>query len=383
VAPSSGNSGGALRFGRDGKGEYAEYRLRRGEALYSAVVVRFTGQLHAKQVNATAMEIAHRSGIGDVTSIPIGFAVKIPLDLLQPEYLPSDHPRRRKWEEDRRELGRFVEVVRATDLSGVHVILDAGHGGGDSGAVVGGVWEAPYVYDIYCRIKANLERHTRATVWMTISDQSRGFSVPDSDRLSKERDQVLLTQPTYDLEESVLGVHLRWYLTNDIILRRIGAEVPRSKTVFVSVHADSLHPSVRGAMVYVPSRYLRPDRYSPKLSALRRFTEYRNNPAVELGSTFKARSEAASRRLANEIITSLRTNELLVHPHRPVRDRVLRGRRSYVPAVLRYSLAQHAVLVECSNLANSEDRSLMLQATWREKFARAVVEGMAAAFAGE
>ena len=52
-------------------GRYAEYRLRRGEALYSAVVVRFTGQLHAKQVNATAREIARRSGITDVTAIPI------------------------------------------------------------------------------------------------------------------------------------------------------------------------------------------------------------------------------------------------------------------------------------------------------------------------
>jgi len=376
-------AGGALAFGHDDAGEYAEYRLRRGEALYSAVVVRFTGQLHAKQVNATAMEIARRSGISDVTSIPIGFAIRIPIDLVLPEYLPSEHPRRRQWEEDQRELARFVEVVHATDLSGVHVILDSGHGGGDSGAAVAGIWEAPYVYDIYCRIKANLERHTRATVWMTIKDTSRGFSVVDRDRLPQDRDQVLLTHPPYDLGQSVLGVHLRWYLTNDIILRRIGSEVPRSKTVFVSVHADSLHPSVRGAMAYVPSRYLRPDRYSPKLKALSRYKEYRNNPTVQLSATFKARSEAASRRLADEIIASLRHNDLRVHPHRPVRDRVLRGRRSYVPAVLRYSLAQHSVLVECSNLANTEDRKQLLEAAWRERFARSVVEGMAAAFSGE
>ena len=68
---------------------------------------------------------------------------------------------------------------------------------------------------------------------------------------------------------AAVGVHLRWYLTNHIITRRISREVPRSKTVFVSVHADSLHPSVRGAMVYVPARSLRPDRYSPGLRSRR------------------------------------------------------------------------------------------------------------------
>ena len=60
----------------------------------------------------------------------------------------------------------------------------------------------------------------------------------------------------------------------------------------------------------------------------------------------------------------------------PVRDRVLRGRRrAWVPAVLRYTAAGNAVLVEVCNLSNPEDRELILQHEWREKFARAVVEG--------
>ncbi|MCW8985453.1 MAG: N-acetylmuramoyl-L-alanine amidase, partial [Thermoanaerobaculales bacterium] len=157
-----------LDYGSDEAGDYAVYRLRKGEALYSAVVVRFTGQLLAKQVNETAMEIAERSGIDDVTDIPVGYPVKIPLDLLLPDYLPADNPRRLAWVEGQRELGRFFEVVHATDLSGVQVILDAGHGGNDTGALVGGLWESAYAYDIMCRIKANLERHTRAKVWTTI-----------------------------------------------------------------------------------------------------------------------------------------------------------------------------------------------------------------------
>ena len=64
-----------LSFGKDEKGKYALYRLRKGEALYSSVVVRFTGLVHAEDVNAEASRIAARSGIVDVHAIPVGFAV--------------------------------------------------------------------------------------------------------------------------------------------------------------------------------------------------------------------------------------------------------------------------------------------------------------------
>jgi N-acetylmuramoyl-L-alanine amidase len=378
--PADYNAATPLAYGRDELGAYAVYRLRKGEALYSAVVVRFTGQLLAVQVNETAMEIAERSGIDDVTDIPVGYPVKIPLDLLLPEYLPVDHPRRVAWLEGQRELGRFLEVVHATDLSGVQVILDAGHGGTDTGAVVSDLWESEYAYDIMCRIKANLEQHTRAKVWTTIRQEARGYVVSSVDRLDHRRDAYLLTRPPYPLEDSVLGVHLRWYLTNDIILNRLGTNFPRSKTVFLSVHADSLHPSVRGAMFYVPSRYLRPSKFTVDRRGIKRFAEYRNHPTVRLGSDFKARVEASSRHLAENIVSSLESNGIGIHPYEPVRDRVLRGRRSWVPAVLRFTAAQNAVLVEACNMANAEDRALLQKAAWREQFARAVVEGMASAF---
>jgi N-acetylmuramoyl-L-alanine amidase len=301
-----------------------------------------------------------------------------------PRYLPPDDARRLAWEAEQRELAGFLELVRAIDLRGVHVVLDAGHGGADSGAVVDGVWEATYAYDIMCRIKANLEKHTRATVWTTTRDTRLGYRVIEQDRLGKSRDRVILTRPQYDMRDSTLGVHLRYYLTNDIILNRIGSEVPRSKTVFVSVHADSLHPAVRGAMVYVPSRYLRPTKpYTVGRSDIKGFAEYRAHPTIRLGSDFKARVEASSRHMAGAIVASLDRNGIAIHENEPVRDRVLRGRRGWVPAVLRYTAAQNAVLVECSNLANPDDRALMLEREWRERFARAVVEGIASAFEDE
>jgi N-acetylmuramoyl-L-alanine amidase len=380
VVPGTGT--GPLTFGRDADGEYALYRLRHGEALYSAVVVRFTGQLLAKQVNETAAEIAQRSGIDDVTSIPIGYPIKIPADLLLPQYLPEGSARRAEWEAEQRELAGFLELVTATDLSGVHIILDAGHGGVDSGAVQGGIWEAPYAYDIMCRIKKNLEAHTKATVWLTTEDERIGCSTPDRSRLDQSRSRVILTRPKYEIRDAPLGVHLRYYLTNDIILNRIGDDVPRSKTVFLSIHADSLHPSVRGAMAYVPSRYLRPSEpYTVGRSDIKGFAEYKAHPTIRLGTNFKARVEASSRHMAGSIISSLERNEIKVHPNQPVRDRVLRGRRrAWVPAVLRYTAAGNAVLLEVCNLGNADDRELILQVEWRESVARAVVEGIAAAY---
>ncbi len=376
-------AGGELTYGRDARGPYALYRLKKGEALYSAVVVRFTGQLHAAEVNATARRIAERSGIEDVSAIPIGYPVKIPLELLLPEYLPAGDPRRRAWERERSELARFAEAVRAADLSGVHVILDSGHGGVDSGAVKDGVWESVYAYDLLCRIKHDLERHTRATVWPTVLDRSRGHRVLDRDVLPPDRDQVLLTHPRFALTDSVLGVHLRWYLANDISLRLRRKGVPASRIVFLSLHADSLHPSVRGAMAYVPSRHLRPRSYRARKRGISRFREYRDHPTVKLSSRFTTRAEASSRRLAGILMRSLRDERLQVHPYSPIRGSVLRGRRRWVPAVLRYSLAQNAVLLECCNLANDQDRRLLLDQRWRERFARAVVRGLARAFGGD
>ena len=110
--------------------------------------------------------------------------------------------------------------------------------------------------------------------------------------------------------------------------------------------------------------------------------EYREHPRVQFSSTFNAKAEASSRHLAGAIIESLKRNDIPVHSNKPIRDRVRRGRDTFVPAVLRYSLAQNAVLVECSNMANAEDRANLTNQEWREAFSLALVEGIASAFNG-
>ena len=75
---------------------------------------------------------------------------------------------------------------------------------------------------------------------------------------------------------------------------------------------------------------------------------------------------------------SVRAARVLValHPFQPIRDRIYRGKRSYVPAVLRYNAVPPRLLLEICNLANTEDRRLLQTRAFREKVAAAVVDGI-------
>lgn len=359
--------------------QVAVYRLAPGEALYSSVVVRFTGLLHAADVNATAAKLADLSGIKDVTAIPVGYPIRIPFDLLLPEYLPFDHPRRREWERERESLGAIRRVLRAAQLEGIHVILDAGHGGADTGAVVGGVWEATYTYDVMLRLKKALERDTKATVWLLVKDPLLGDSPPEKDEIQPTRKHTLLTDPPYDLQDAASGVHLRWVLANALLRKLQGRGVDPERIVFMSIHADSLHPAVRGLMVYVPGRKFRPDLAKAPLY-LPRVTELSSGGRIRFTSGFAARSEAFSWQLAESLVANARRFGLPVHAFDPIRSHVIRGGRAWVPAVLRFSAVPTAVLVEMVNLNNEEDRKLLLSWRFREKLAHALAAGLAEAF---
>ena len=357
----------------------AVYRLRAGEALYSAVVVRFTGQLQAADVNATALEIARHSGISDVTAIPVGYPVRIPLELLLPEFLPPGDPRRVSWEKDREELAAIKREIRAANLNGIHVILDAGHGGADTGAIADGVWESTYVYDVMSRLKRVLEEQTKATVWTTVQDLGGTPSNMQKDVLPQTRGQRLLVDPPYDLSDPTTGVHLRWVLTNSLLQKLARQKVSPERVVFVSIHADSLHPAVRGMMVYVPSRSLRGS-HAPWQEVAYRCREARSLTAPRYPAVFRSRAEALSTQLGDAIVRSAGRSAVPVHTYQPVRSSVLRGGSRWVPAVLRYSLVPSSVLIEICNLNNEEDRQALLTWRFREKLAHSIAAGLAEGF---
>jgi N-acetylmuramoyl-L-alanine amidase len=242
------------------------------------------------------------------------------------------------------------------------------------GTSINGVWESLYVYDIMVRVKTLLETRTAARVVPTIRDGDR-FRIPDLDVLPYSRGHQVLTDPPYPIADSRVGVHLRWYLANSV-LRQVAQRGDPNKVVFVSIHADSLHPSLRGAMAYIPSAQLtagRMGRTGPVYVARR---EVREQPYVELSHRQRTESEGLSRQLAERIIASFAQAGLAVHPYKPVRERIIRQRSEFVPAVLRHNAVPAKLLLEVCNLANAEDRRLMQTRAFRQQVAEAIVVGI-------
>ncbi len=219
---------------------------------------------------------------------------------------------------------------------------------------------------------------------MTTKDGTIGWTIPDQDRLRARRGQVLLTRPPYALADPAVGVNLRWYLANSLLRRPAadGTKVPPEKTVFLSLHADSLHPSVRGAMIYVPGeRYLR-DRYGKSGAEYAAYREVREEPVVSFNRKERVASEGASTTLASGLVAALREAGLPVHSFSPVRTHVIRAGREWVPAVLRYNRVPNRALVEIANLGNEEDRALIVTKAFRQALAEALASGLVAFFGG-
>ena len=381
VAAASAAPESPLEFGRDEKGRYAVYRLKKGEALYTSVVIRFTGRLHAEDVAAKAAEIAARSGIENVRAIPADFAVKIPIEDLAAEFRPPDDPVRIEEDKSRLEAEQFVNRVRAADLSGVTFVLDAGHGGRDIGAAVAGVEEARYVYDLACRVEALLREHTKAQVVATV--QGKGpCRRRAAEGVADARAARVLTHPPYPLEDPVAGVNLRWYLANSVLKSFEKQGGSEDRTVFISLHADSLHPAVRGLMVYIPGeRFLR-DSFQKNGAVYASRREVREAPRVSFSRRERIKAEGVSRDLADNIVRAFRAAALPLHAFQPVRRNVIRGGREWVPAILRYNRIPARALVEVCNLNNPEDRKLLVTRVYREKVARALVSALVSFYGG-
>lgn len=371
-----------LEYGEDAQGRYAVYRLKKGEALYSAVVVRFTGRLHAEDVNAKAAELAAFNGIADVHAMPVGFPVRIPVADLSPEFRPPDDPERIEDEKVRLEAAQFSNTVKSADLSGVTLVLDAGHGGRDTGAIVDGLEEAAYVYDIACRVERLVRGRTKARVVPTVGRDAPCVAASVA-AVDDSRSARVLTTPPYAIEDAVVGVNFRWYLANSIYknVRRYGGQEDR--TVFLSLHADSLHPAVRGTMIYVPGEKFLNDSYGKSGEPYDSRREVREMPRVSFSRKEKIESEGISTDLAEHIVAAFRAADLPLHAFEPVRRNVIRGGREWVPAILRYNRIPARVLVEVCNLNNPEDRQLLRTRDYRERVARALVAALIEFYGGK
>lgn len=366
-----------LAYLEDAAGRYAVYRLKKGEALYSAVVVRFTGRAFAEDVNALAAEIAAKNGIKDVTDMAIGQPIRIPIGLLLPEYRPADDPARKEYEATRVEVAQVANPAKATLLEGVTVILDAGHGGDDPGVDFQGVWESNYVYDVMVRTKALLELHTAATVLATTREGKEHIS-RDVDVLPRTRSHQVLTSPPYPIGNPKVAANLRWYFANAKLRELVKKGVDPAKVVFISLHADSLHHSLRGAMAYVPGALLTQGSFGKAGEVYQARAEVRLQPSVSFSHKERVRSEGLSRKLAEQILRAIGKQGMALHAERPIRDRIVRCARCspFVPAVVRYNAVPAKLLLEICNMNNAEDRRLLTTRAFRQNMAKSLVDGL-------
>jgi N-acetylmuramoyl-L-alanine amidase len=379
LKPGPTSEDGTLVYGSDARGKFAGYRLKPGEALYSSVVLRYTGRTAPDDVEALARTIAVRSDVRDVTGIPAGWLVKIPLDVLEPEFLPKSDERRKDIENAKaameRELSARPPKEATHGLSGVVVIIDPGHGGMDPGTMNHAVWEHDYVFDVASRLRRELETRTAAKVVFTLDGPSKDSVPSRGDTLGANRKRSVMTTPPFLAEEdgeTAVAVNLRWYLANSVFRRLVKNGADPDKIVFLSLHADARHPSLRGAMVYVPGATFRSGTMGYSSSTYLRFKEVREQPRVSFSSRDRVRSEAVSRKLAAAIVKALKKGDLPTQPYQPIRERVIRGREVWLPAVLRGNAVPTKVLVEMVNLNNPDDAALLGRAADRDRLAKAL-----------
>ena len=381
-----------LKYGKDREGEYAVYRLAKGEALYSSVVVRFTGRLDADSVHELVRVIVKRNKIRDVTDMKVGYAVKIPMEYLLPEFLPKTSKGFKEYEAELKETekaARETHIGKVMHLKGIYLILDSGHGGRDCGAHYNGAWEDDYMYDIICRIKRIIETETKGHVIPTTFDKSSRYTPIELKNLKMDTDEYLRTTPMFPLNSryvTSVGVQLRWYLANYEYERLKKTGVSGTNILFVSFHADALYHKVTGSMVYIPSAArnlfkssirMRSKRYAPYL-------EYRSHPRYKYRRKDVQASEGLSRKFARVVISQLRTKGIPVHREQPIRSYIFRSRRSrpFVPAVVKYTETPVRCLIEVANLKNKGDAENVRNPKFREKYARAFVQALIQFYGG-
>lgn len=373
-----------LVFQTDAQGPVAEYRIKPGEALYTAVVVRFTDIRDHRDILEACRVIQQRSGIRDVRDIAAGQRIRIPLDMLSDRFQPQGSERREAYEATVAEADRLRQQhVKSEDLSGIVVVLDPGHGGRDYGAAAtaSNLYEDEIAYDIACRLKGLLEARTQAKVHMTMRDRSQGFSSTNEKSFKHETDEEVLTTPPYPNEDAKVSANLRWYLANSLFRQAQAAGVDERKVVFLSIHCDMLfNERVRGAMVYIPGAAYRRESEKPEGAVYNRYQESRDHREATTTAEIRRRDEAISLNLSKLIIGSLRGHNPPIKVHsasEPIRNVIRQsGGRAYVPAVLRNTLIPTKVLVEVANMNNATDRERLADPEWRQWFAEALYDAL-------
>jgi N-acetylmuramoyl-L-alanine amidase len=369
-----------LEIKHDLFGAYVSLHLQPGQSLYSDVILAHTDFLDHDDVMAAAIAIQHRSVALDLSKDHTSYTVhvvgwnaenihpedelKIPLALLSDRYRSAyQKPQLKNPLPPRGVNGK---------LKGIHVILDAGHGGADPGSGAHGVVENEVAYDIMVRTKKILEEDYGATVHPLVKDKSTGF-VP-LDKLVDGSNEAVLTSPPYITKKANVAANLRAYKTNDLYHTLLNQGVSSDAIVFMSIHTDAISAHAKGMMLYYPDASLRNSSLTKKGSPYDEFAEVRADPTIEIEAD-KRGSQDRSYTLAERILAAAPTHAVAVHDQQAIRGRINRG-GSYVPAVIRWNPVPAKLLVEAGNCNNSTDAKNLLSAAYRQQVAETLAAGI-------
>lgn len=87
---------------------YAFYRIKKGETLYSSVVIRFIGEKKHYVRNQNANDLLVLNGLSDAHHLSAGQLIKIPIHWIRPEYLHQVTPIYRMSKELRTDIKKDI-----------------------------------------------------------------------------------------------------------------------------------------------------------------------------------------------------------------------------------------------------------------------------------
>ncbi|NIR96995.1 MAG: LysM peptidoglycan-binding domain-containing protein, partial [Gammaproteobacteria bacterium] len=220
---------------------YAGYTVARNDTLYS-LLLRFTDRERADELNRMAGLLMKLNGIRGEGGLLAGRTLRMPIEWIVAE----------------RRVGGAAPVKRLeppappppkrmlpSALTPIHVIVDAGHGGRDPGAVYGRRGKRDYmvehevVYDIAERLVRLLDAKGYET-YRTVEDPHRRYPKQKLTANGLGRERVLVTPP-YRMDSAKIAVNMRVFLVNALYRRLVRRDgVDPQHIVLLSIHGDAL-----------------------------------------------------------------------------------------------------------------------------------------------